>query len=150
MRAVLRDRSIPATPKQISETLLKLARSVTTRADSEMQGRFAVYIEEMAEIPNDICREECLKWARENKWWPSLAELLQPMQQRLGERLSRRNRLAALLQIARTPPAPKPEPYQTHNMARMVHDLEARNTPMARSLAELGRAIQKGGSKNAS
>ena len=137
----------PATTRQLSGHLLKLARSVTVPAGSDMGGRFAVYIDHLLGTPNDISRKECELWAKENKWFPSVSELLKPMQMRLGERAARRNRLGQLLQIAKTPLPPKPEPYQTHNMARMVHDLEARNTPMARSLAELGRAMQKGGGK---
>jgi hypothetical protein len=68
----------PATEAFILAELGKLrAKTASRDAGQNLKLLFAAYADELREYPADLIRETLAEWARTEKWWPSIAELIE-------------------------------------------------------------------------
>lgn len=95
----------PASPDVITAELARLRVATAGRVLSgvSMAAWLAVLGEELERYPADVVREACRRWARREKWTPSVAELVEEC-----ERLMARRR-ALLAAVRKTPVSQAPE-----------------------------------------
>jgi hypothetical protein len=91
------------TKQQAGELVAFLSVACIRRGESEATNAIAlaVYSEQLRQFPADVARHACVEWARKNKWFPALAEIVA-----LGERFAAPRRAVAnrLLMITRAAP----------------------------------------------
>lgn len=86
----------PAPKESIFKILARLKISTGSRnqddADARLERR--VYVDELTEFPLDVIDEACRKWARREKWFPSVSEIRAECQQLVRYRRLTRDALA--------------------------------------------------------
>ena len=93
--AVVEQASAPAPREFVVKELARLRMSTKARpeAEDDLSMMAAVYADALRVYPADIVADACRKWARMEKWWPSLSELIDMA----DFRMRKRARLAELL-----------------------------------------------------
>jgi len=93
----------PAVPQTIKAELARLrATTISRNADqADLTLTFAAYADAFRDYPADIVIEACRFWARNEKFWPALSELLE----RMDRKFRRRRLLAEAIEQARDRPA---------------------------------------------
>jgi hypothetical protein len=87
-------------------TRLRFATASREFSTADMTMISAIYTESLVEFPEDIVVAVCRDWSRRVKFWPALAELVEPAERLLVER---RNLAEALARGPAKPPEPDPE-----------------------------------------
>lgn len=78
---------------------LRTLLAVRAETDEDWQFKLDTYMDELAEYPADIVVQVLRYWSRNEKWWPTWAELHDLLQRRARSRLAC---ISALEQIARS------------------------------------------------
>jgi hypothetical protein len=87
-------------------TRLRFATASREFDTADMTMISAIYTEALLEYPEDIVVRVCRDWPKQAKFWPALAELVEPAERMMVER---RNLAEALARGPRRPPEPDPE-----------------------------------------
>lgn len=68
----------PTGPEAAIPIITRMLHATKSRPQDGMDLRsmIAILVEELAEFPPDVLATVCRKWARREKWWPSLSDLL--------------------------------------------------------------------------
>ena len=66
----------PADPKAIAVILYRLAACVALPDKGDFEIAMECYVEDLEKMPEDILDRACVRWRRENKFWPTISELL--------------------------------------------------------------------------
>lgn len=75
---MLEDINRPANGRNVAAEVTRLRMLTAKRAEGEdeMELSIGAITEELQPYPEDIVRTVCRDWARENKWFPTLSELI--------------------------------------------------------------------------
>ena len=105
----------PVDPKALAVILHTLAACVILPDKGDMGLAMQAYVEDLGHFPEDIIVAACKRWRRENKFWPTIAELiaecrhLKPWQQKGEDDYTEGKRAylrCAVLDSIRRNPAP--------------------------------------------
>lgn len=96
LRPLVERINAPAGPKMVNGAAARCLAVTKSRATdgTDLRMMLAVFADELAEFPEDVVATAFRKWARREKWWPSLAEILDQCQ-RLSRVRASLKRLAA-------------------------------------------------------
>lgn len=97
LRDIARRINEPAGPNEAIGMITRLLTVTKSReADGiDLRHMIAILAEELAEFPIDVLATVCRKWARQEKWWPSLSELRDQCQRATRWRRSLKKAIAA-------------------------------------------------------
>jgi hypothetical protein len=100
--ATFRRLCAPPEERDLARELCRLRSTVAARAEDELDWQFklGVYLDELAGYPADIVVQVLRYWSRNEKWWPTWAELHGLLERRI------RSRAACLDALAKTAGAP--------------------------------------------
>lgn len=99
----------PANGRTVAAEVTRLRTLTAKRAEGEfdMELSIGAITEELQPYPEDIVRTVCRDWARENKWFPTLSELIAECDALHMPRLKLLNAVSSALPL----PAPKPDAW---------------------------------------
>lgn len=82
LRPLVERINAPAGPKMVNGAAARCLSVTKSRATDGMDLRMmlAIFADELAQFPEDVVATAFRKWARREKWWPSLAEILDQCQ----------------------------------------------------------------------
>ena len=101
--ALARQAVEPAGPEATGLILAKLALVLILPDGNNHKLMMATYLEDLEDVPADVLDNACRKWRRRQKFWPTIAELLELCEPEARERRSRLWRLAELDSVRRNP-----------------------------------------------
>ena len=101
--ALARQAVTPAGPEATGLILAKLALVVIVPEGNDHKTMMSVYIEDLEDVPADVLDDACRQWRRTQKFWPTIAELLELCEPEVRERRRRLRRLAELDSVRRNP-----------------------------------------------
>ena len=101
--AVLDKALVEAPADVVKKALARLVISTKSRAEDgdDLKFRLAVYADELR-FPPDVVVEACQKWARTEKWFPSVAELIERCENLVRWRRVTRDTLARMAEAGVT------------------------------------------------
>ena len=95
----------PAGAKAVAVILLKLADVVIVPDARNPDGVMAAYVEDLEHVPADVLEQVCREWRQTERFWPTIAELLERCRSLVSRRRSLLHRLASIDSV-RCNPAP--------------------------------------------
>ena len=93
----------PSGPEATGLILAKLAVVLIVPDVSDAKLMMQTYIEDLEHVPVDVLDDACRQWRRTQKFWPTIAELLELCESEVRERRRRLRRLAELDSVRRNP-----------------------------------------------
>lgn len=121
----------PCGPEIAAREITRLRLTSVRRAESEadIQATFSIYAQELASYPADIVRKITREWALENKFFPSLSEIIAKARQATSWRLSVREALRRAENVAPAiakAPRPKHEVIPEAQRVEIAKDFNER------------------------
>jgi hypothetical protein len=89
----------PALVQELTRCLLLTAAQKRDQMDLKLM--LAALVEELSDLPEDALRAALRQWPRQQKWWPTLAEIRELAKRQMGIRISLRHWLSADEKIRR-------------------------------------------------